>query len=374
MIIAGEVSGDLHGSALIHSLNKRTDFEFVGIGGEKMLTEGMETLFHIKDMAFLGFTEIIRHIPFIKRVQRKLIETIMAKSIKTVILIDYPGFNLNFAKKIKKMGVKIIYFISPQIWAWGKYRIKKIQRLVDKMLVLFPFEKEFYKNYEVDVEYVGHPLIERLDSYQFLSKSELYNKFGLDSHKEILLLMPGSREQEIKRIFPEAIKTAKNLAKKFNLQVVVLSPENIENKLYNSLTVISGFRVINENNYDFLKHSKLGIIKSGTSTLEAGLLGLPMVVVYSTSNLSYLIGKTLANIKNIAMINIIANKNIVPELIQGDAKSENIFKACAEILEYDEKYSQMRDSLLTVKKKFGNLKASENAANEIMNFLSYEKP
>lgn len=374
MIVAGEASGDLHGSALIKSLKKKTDLNFLGIGGDKMIAEGMKCLFHIKDMAFMGFAEIVRHLPFIKRVQRKLIDEIIESKIETVILIDYPGFNLNFARKVKKLGVKIIYYISPQIWAWGIHRIKKIQKLVDKMLVLFPFEKDFYQKYNIDAEYVGHPLIERFEVYPFLSREQLFDKFNLDMDKNILLLMPGSREQEVKRIFPETIKAAKELAKKFNLQIVVLSPDNINSNLYSEHTQEDGFTVVGKNNYDFLKHSKLGIIKSGTSTLEAGLLGLPMVVVYSTSNLSYLIGKTLATIENIAMINIIAGKNIVTELIQGDANKNKIYQVCSELLENNEKYTAMRQNLLAVKNHFGNYKASENAANEIINFLGYEKP
>ena len=217
MIIAGEISGDLHGSTLIESLlRKRNDLKIFGIGGDKMEAAGMDIQFHIKDMAFLGFAEVVKHIPFIKQVQKKLLNVIKEKNIRTVVLIDYPGFNLNFAKKLKRIGIKIIYYISPQIWAWGKNRIKKIKNRVDKMLVVFPFEKQFYNEHGVDAEFVGHPLIKRLGEYKFLSKEELINKYNLDANKGILLLLPGSRIQEIEKIFEILFVNKSHHKKKFS--------------------------------------------------------------------------------------------------------------------------------------------------------------
>ena len=170
LIIAGEASGDLHGSLLIHKIKAiAPEVNFYGIGGDRMVNEGLNLSFHVNQMAFLGFVEVIKHIPFIKKVQNELLSLIKEKEIGTAILIDYPGFNLNFAKKLKALNLKIIYYISPQIWAWGKGRIKKIKRLVDKMLVVFPFEEKLYKKEGIDCEFVGHPLIEILNNYNFLS-------------------------------------------------------------------------------------------------------------------------------------------------------------------------------------------------------------
>ncbi len=192
-MIAGEVSGDQIGAALIEDLKKLdNDICVFGIGGDRMIAAGMEIQYHIKRMAFLGFAEVIRHLPFIKKVQKGLLKTIKNENIKYAVLIDYPGFNLNFAKKLNAIGIKIVYYISPQVWAWGKSRIKKIKKVVDKMLVVYPFEEELYKKNEVEVELVEHPLIERINKYDFLSREELLSKFGL-SEKEILLVMPGSR-------------------------------------------------------------------------------------------------------------------------------------------------------------------------------------
>src|SRR4030066_2491883 len=190
MIIAGEVSGDMHGAALIHELKKLDhNIEIYGIGGNLMKSEGAYLIYHLNRMALMGFVEVVKHIPFIKKVQSELIELIKEKNIGTVVLIDYPGFNLNIAEKLKSLNVKIVYYISPQIWAWGKNRISKIKRLIDKMIVVFPFEQEIYKNAGVDVDYVGHPLVEIISKHKFLTKEDLFKIYQLDSEKEILLVM-----------------------------------------------------------------------------------------------------------------------------------------------------------------------------------------
>jgi len=373
MIIAGEISGDLHGSALIHSLlEKEKDLSIFGIGGEKMVAAGMNIQFHIKDMAFLGFAEVVKHIPFIKKVQKELLNVIKVNNIKTVVLIDYPGFNLNFAKKIKQLGIKVIYYISPQIWAWGKNRIKKIINRVDKMLVVFPFEKEFYLKHKVDAEFVGHPLIKRIREYKYLTREELFSKYNLDTEKNILLVLPGSRIQEIEKIFPETIIAANKLSKKYNLQTVILSPSTIDNELYANLSGITDCKIANDNGYDFMKHSKFGIIKSGTSTLEAGLHNLPFIAVYKTNFLTYYIARLLISIKHIAMINIISEMDIVPELIQNDVNSANIFNIINNYFtDNNSRIIKMKKNLEIVKEKLGELNSAENAAKIILSQMGY---
>lgn len=314
MIIAGEVSGDLHGASLIEELMKLDgNLEIYGIGGDRMQTAGMNLIYHINRMAFLGFIEVVKHIPFIKKVQHDLISVIKEKQIKNVVLIDYPGFNLSIAKKLKAMDINIIYYISPQIWAWGAGRIKKIKKLVSKMLVVFPFEEEIYKNAGVDVEFVGHPLPERINNYNFIPKDEFYNKFNLNDEKGILLILPGSRTHEVEKIFPEVIKAAERTADKFNLQVVIACSPNIDEKVFLKLSGRKKYSVIKGYTYELLKYARLGIVKSGTSTLEAGLFGLPMVIVYKTSYLTYLIGKNLIKVDNIGMANIITGEKLVPD-------------------------------------------------------------
>jgi len=371
MIITGEVSGDLIGGSLIIELKSlNPDLEVTGIGGDRMKAAGMNLIYHTDQMAFLGFVEVVKHLPFIHHVQKKLIDKIKSDKISSVVLIDYPGFNLSIAKKLKPLGVKIIYYVSPQLWAWAKGRVKKVRKLVDKMLVVFPFEVEFYTEENINVEYVGHPLVERINQYKFLSRDEFFSKFNLDKEKEIILIMPGSRKQEVKEIFPEVIKAANKLAEKFNFQVVVARSNNIDEKLFRDLGGQEKFVAIQDHNYELMKHSLFGIIKSGTSTLEAGYFALPMIVVYKTSPLTYLIGKQLVKLDRIGMVNILLDDMIVPELIQNDVESEKIFKAASKILSNNQAYEKMKLKLAQVKEKLGADGASKKAASSILEIMN----
>lgn len=370
LIIAGESSGDLHGAELVKNLLfLNPKLKIYGIGGEKMQEAGMQLIYHINKMAFLGFLEVVEHLPFIKKVQRDLINFVKEKRIKNIVLIDYPGFNLNIARKFKKLNLNITYYISPQIWAWGSGRIKKIKKMVNKMLVVFPFEENIYRKNSVDAEFVGHPLITSLNNYQFLTKEELYKEFGLKKDKEILLLLSGSREHEVKSIFPECIKAAESISKKFNLQIITACANNINEGLYYSLTDDKNFRVIKGFTYDLLRHSKLGIIKSGTSTLEAALLELPMIIVYKTSTITYLIGKSLVRINDIGMANILSGKKVVPELIQSKVKANYIIEEAGKLLSDETLYSNTKNELNKIKESLGNEDASRKAAEIIHSSL-----
>jgi lipid-A-disaccharide synthase len=368
MIVAGEVSGDLHGGFLVRALkNIDREIEVCGIGGDKMKAEGMDIVYHINKMAFLGFAEIVKHLPFIKRVQKDLLDIVKENKIKTIVLIDYPGFNLDFAEKVKSSGTKIVYYISPQIWAWGAGRVKKIKKLIDKMLVVFPFEEELYKKHGVNVEYIGHPLAERLNEYNFLNRDELIEKFNLDHTKEILLLMPGSRTHEIEQIFPESINAALKISEEFNMQTIIICSENIDEEIFQKLSEKQDYRIIRGFTYDFMKHAKIGIIKSGTSTLEAGIFGLPMVIVYKTNYLTYFIGRQLVKVKNIGLVNIVAGEKIVPELIQNKMKEHLIYNECRNILS-NSLYSSIKEKLGIIKERIfcpGQESASEKAARLI---------
>ncbi len=371
LIITGEVSGDLIGAALIRELRKLNgSLKVVGIGGNKMKSEGMEIIYHIDQMAFLGFVEVLKHLPFIKTVKRNLMHIVEERNIKNAVLIDYPGFNLSIAKKLKERGVKIIYYISPQIWAWGKNRINKMKILVNKMLVVFPFEKELYKDKGIDVEFIGHPIVERVNQYNFLTKEEFFNKFNLAKDKELLLIMPGSRNQEIRKIFPESLKAANRLADKFNMQIVVACSENMDENIFKNLDGIVHYKLIKGFNYDLMKHAKFGIIKSGTSTLEAGYFSLPMVIVYSTSFFTYFIGKHLITLDRIGMVNIILDDKVIPELIQSAVNENTIFSEAEKILSKKHNYDMMKRKLEDIKDKLGDVGASKNAAKTIFELIN----
>jgi len=367
LVIAGEASGDLHGAALIKAM-KALDpsLTFYGIGGDEMKHEGMELLYHSNKMAFLGFVEVIKHLPFIKKVRNDVLTLVKEKKIETCILIDYPGFNLSIAKTLHAMDRQIIYYISPQIWAWGKGRIHKIKKFVKKMLVLFPFEESFYKNAGVDASFVGHPLIERIDEYNFEERNEFFVRHQLDPQKEILLVLPGSRKQEVAKIFPAVITGAVETAKQFNMQVVVGCSSTIDENMFLRLTKENGYKIVKNKSYELFKYAKIGIVKSGTSTLEAALFGLPMVIVYKTSALTYAIGKALVTLQHIGLANIIAGETVVPELIQHEVTAKNLAAACGKFLSDQAYYEKVSEKLKNLKAVLGNKNASKTAAEIIV--------
>jgi len=367
LIITGEVSGDLIGASLIKELKKlNNSLKIVGIGGNRMKDENMEIIYHIDQMAFLGFIEVVKHLPFIKKVQRSLLEIVDKRKIKYAVLIDYPGFNLSIAKKLKARGVGIIYYVSPQIWAWGKNRINKMKNLINKMLVVFPFEKELYEKNGINVQFTGHPIVERVDQYNFLTSEELYNKFSLEKGKELLLIMPGSRNQEVRKIFPESLKAANRLAAKFNMQVVVACSENMDENIFKDIGGTGSFKLIKGFNYDLMRYAKFGIIKSGTSTLEAGYFALPMVIVYRTSFFTYFIGRQLITLDRIGMVNIILDGKVIPELIQAEVNEKTIFSEAEKILSSEQDYILQKRKLENIKDKLGKIGASKNAAQLII--------
>jgi len=371
MIIAGESSGDIHGAELAKRLlTLKPDLRIYGVGGERMKSAGVKLNFHIKDFSFLGFVEVIKHLSFIKKARNNLLKFIAENKIKLVVLIDYPGFNLNFAKNLFGKNIKVVYYISPQVWAWGKKRVKKIKKYVNRMIVVFPFEEKFYKEHSVNAIYVGHPLIEKFENFKFLTKETFYKKHKLPVEKEILAIFPGSRIDEVKKILPPIIRAALKLKDKFGIQPVISVADTIDDNWLKSI-IPPEFSLIKRDNYNLMKHAKFGIIKSGTSTLEAAFLNLPMIVVYKTNYLTYLIGKRLVNLNSISMPNILAEKKIVRELIQNQLTEKNIFTAVAYYLNHPEEIEKLKGALKLLKSKFeGKKNASLKSAKLILDLLN----
>jgi len=370
LLIAGESSGDLHGSNLMSRIKAyQPDISFKGIGGLRMIEEGLEAVRNTKEMNFMGFVEIIRHLPFIRRTMKELESLLVSWHPDLVILIDYPGFNLKFAPLVKKRGIPLMYYISPQLWAWHKSRVALVKKHVDRMVVLFDFEREFYRKYGVNVDFVGHPLLDVVRSS--VDCSAFRKSLGVDEGVPLVGLLPGSRVQEIKQLLPSMAASISMLRKKRGSVVAVLGcvPE-IDDSIYEPY--IGGTDVIPLRNkaYDIMAHSDVLVVTSGTATLEAGISGTPMVIVYRTSLLTYIIGRMLVNISNIGLINIVAGSRIVPELWQNQVTPDNIAMHIEKILNDQSLRSRMRDLLSAAKSRLGEPGASERAANIALEMMS----
>ena len=368
LIIAGEASGDLHGASLVKALREaEPGIGLFGVGGERMKAEGFETLFHINQMAFLGFGEVVKHIPYILRVQKKLLIEAKARNVDAVVLIDYPGFNLNIAKKFKKLGIRVIYYIAPQIWAWGQKRVKKLKERTDTVLAVFPFEEKFFREKGVNVKFVGNPLAERISEYCFMPEADFREKRGLDSRKEILAVLPGSRKHEVELLLKPALEAAFVIAEKFGFQIVVGCAGTIDESLIREISPGGGYTIIKGYEFEIKKYARFGIVKSGTSTMESALLDMPMVIIYKTSSLTYQIGKRLIKIGNLGMVNIIAGETISPELIQDEVTGEKIASEVSKVLESPDLLEKQFKGFARIKENLGRHKASVTAARMILN-------
>ena len=365
LIVAGEVSGDIHGGKLVKAIKELSpELKIAGIGGENMRSSGMELLRSVNEMSFLGFTEVIKHLPFVRKVMNELLEWIEEEHPKIVVLIDYPGFNLRLAEKAKKLGCKIIYYISPQIWAWGKGRIKKIARLIDQMIVVFPFEEELYRNAGVAVEFVGHPILENLEVNS--SKEDFFSENNLNPNEKMIGLLPGSRTQEVKNHYKPMIDAVEKLKSEFpNVQSITAESPGVDKVVY---TEIAGnnSQKYTDKTHDVMKHSDLLFVASGTATLESACFGTPLLVVYRVSPISWLIGKMLVNIDSIGLVNIVAGKKIAPELLQSELTPFRLAHEALNILKDEKSYAETSAELLKVKKLLGEPGASKKAAKLII--------
>jgi lipid-A-disaccharide synthase len=363
-IIAGEASGDLHGSNLVKELQKRdTEVHIRGWGGDLMQTAGVEIIKHYRELAFMGFVEVISNLGTIIRNLKFCKQDILSYNPEAIILIDYPGFNLRIADWAKKNGFKIIYYISPQVWAWKENRVKKIRKCVDKMLVILPFEKEFYKKkWDFEVEYVGHPLIEVIDRFRSTRVTSPI------SHKPIIALLPGSRRQEILKKLPIMLEVSSYF---LDYQFIVAKAPGQDDLLYDPLMKpYSNVTSIANDTYRLLSQAKAALVTSGTATLEAALFGVPEVVCYKGSRLSYQIARRIIKIKYICLVNLIMDKLVVKELIQDDLTKSNLIIELKKITENEsavKKLAEEYQNLRALLQKGGN--ASANAAEIIVQFL-----
>lgn len=369
LIIAGEASGDLHGSNLIKSiLETDSSIKLYGIGGSRMQAFGFNAVFDSKNLSVVGIVEVLAKLPVIKKAFDKLKALLDNDRPDAVVLIDYPDFNLRFAKEAKKRNIPVIYYISPQVWAWRRGRVKKIAKLVDKMLVIFPFETAVYRDAGIDVEYVGHPLIDEADIS--FSKREAREKLGIADNSTVVAIAPGSRMVEVSRIMPEAAAAAEIIKREFpDVEFVLPLANTLKHDSVKCFLKDIPVMIFENRMYDVMKASDIAIVASGTATLETALCETPMIVIYKVSPLTYWLGKILINLNYISLVNIVAEKKVVPELIQWDAKPDNISREVLKILKDKEIYNNMLAGIKAVKEKLGRCGASERAAQIILNLI-----
>lgn len=358
-IIAGEASGDLHGSNLIKALKaQRPDIQCRIWGGNLMQAAGGELVKHYRDLAFMGFAEVLKNLRTILRNIAFCKKDIINFQPDALVLIDYPGFNLRIAKWAKQQGFKVIYYISPQIWAWHTSRVHDIKRDVDKMLVILPFEEAFYKKYGVEAEFVGHPLLDAIGTSPTPdSQSGIQNRIAL---------LPGSRRQEVQRILPRMLEITPDFPE---YEFVVAGASSLPEIFYRPfLEKYPRVRWVQGQTYDLFRQVKAALVKSGTSTLEAALFGVPEVVCYAGSPLSYLIARQLVNVKYISLVNLIMDRPLVQELIQNELNKKNLKAALTDILS-PEKTASLQAGYAELRHRLGDGGASEKAARAILRFL-----
>ena len=372
VIIAGESSGDLHASHLIKNLQQISDnIKVSGLGGKLMKEAGAKIYFDLTDIAVIGFFEILKNLSKFKTAFRLLLEKIDEIKPDVVILIDYPGFNLKIAKEIKKRNIPIIYYISPQVWAWGRNRIKLIANLIDKMIVIFKFEENLYKREKIDTYFTGHPLIDIVKTTK--SKEDMIADYNLSASKFIITLMPGSRENEVRKNLPIMLETASLIQEKLrNTQFLIIQSSSVSRLLFEEILKKAKVRaeLISNEAYNILGASDFAIVCSGTATLESAILKTPLVIVYKISFLSWLFIKHLIKIPHIGLVNIVRGRKIIPEFIQYNANPERIAQFIIDCLTDIDKIKNIKEELLKVKELLGLPGASKRAAEAVVDFLN----
>ena len=361
-LIAGEASGDLHGSNLVKALTQIDHGANIRAwGGDLMSGAGAEVVKHYRDLAFMGFTEVIRNLPTIMKNLSFCKKDIEAFQPDVLVLIDYPGFNLRIAKWAKAKGLRVVYYISPQVWAWKEGRVHAIKKMVDKMLVILPFEEAFYKKYDYKVEYVGHPLVQVVNQYR-------EQHHVIKQAKPVIALLPGSRKQEVSKKLPVMLAASQHFK---DYQFVVAKASSLEDDFYNQfLAAYPGVGSVKDKTYALLSEASAALVTSGTATLETALFEVPEVVCYKGSSISYQIAKRLIKIKYISLVNLIMDKPVVKELIQDDFTVANLVKELDRILHDHEAVSQMRNDYAALRKLLQQEEnASSRAAQEIIGLL-----
>lgn len=358
-LLAGEESGDIHGSNLIRQLKKLADFSLYGTGGKRLKSLGQQQYFDVNHMTIIGISEVLSKLHFVFKMFKTLKKSLLEVNPDLVILVDYPGFNLRFAKFAKQHGFNVVYFIAPQVWAWHYSRVKNIRKYVDLVLCILPFEEKIFKNEGINAKYIGNPIVDNIQTKMEIKK-EFYGLNGLSPDKKTIGLFPGSRKREIDALMPEILNAYKSLKGEFNF--ILAAASNIDVNEILKYTDGTGIKVVQDYNYDVMKYADLLWICSGTATLEAAILETPMVILYKVGKLTELIGRTLIKTKFIGLPNIISGEEVICELIQDKMNSEEIIENTRKILK---DYLDIKSKLRRISKKFLGMNPSVEASTEI---------
>ena len=364
MIVAGEASGDLHGGNLVQAMHRiDPTIRFYGVGGRKLREAGVKLMADSADMAVVGLTEVVSKLGMILQVMAQLKASMRKDRPDLVILIDYPDFNLSLAKAAKKYGIKVFYYISPQVWAWRKGRIRQIKKTVDKMAVILPFEASLYNEAGVNTEFVGHPLLDVVEAKY--SRKEAILKFGLKEGVTTVGILPGSRQSEVARLLPEMLKAAEIIEKKLKpVQFVLPLADTLDIAFVSQIISEYSIKVelIRNEVYDVISCADIAVVASGTATLETALMETPMIIIYKVSAPSYYVGKMVINVDHIGLVNIIAGKTVVPELIQDEASPEKIAAMVMDIITDSKRMADIKTELSKISDMLGSPGAAERTA------------
>ena len=367
LISAGEASGDLYAGAVTRGIKQlNPEAEVFGMGGDCLREAGGEVLFDIKDHSLMGFVEVLKKLPDVWKLRNAFIDLMEKRKPDVLLTIDYPGFNMRLAKLAKERGINVVYFIAPQVWAWRPGRAADVAKVTDKIACIFPFECDFYKSYGADIEFIGHPLVDTVKPS--LSRKEAEELAGKRTGHPLILLMPGSREMEIQRLLPVMLDAVKILKQKRpELDFAIPRAATIAKEILEDSVRQAGLniRLIEGHNYDVMSVADLAIVTSGTVTLEAAMCGLGCEILYKSSPVSFWIAKRVVKIPNIGLPNIVAGRQIEPELLQDDCTPDKIASTALELLK-PERFAQLQRDLLEVKEKLGEPGAVKRVAELVL--------
>lgn len=363
LVVAGEASGDLHGARLLTELRQiAPGLQAYGLGGRELQAAGAELIAESSEISVVGITEVARILPRARVIFDALLAEVDRRGTRTALLIDFPDFNLRLAKALSRRGVKVLYYISPQIWAWRRGRVRTIARLIHQMLVILPFEVEFYRRHGVEAVHVGHPLVDEVPQL-----AQRWDREEIEGSPRTITLLPGSRDSEIAANLPVMLEAAAILHKEFPCRVRLIKAPSVDDRVLSRLIAESGVNpeIVYEDRFRAIADSHLAICASGTATLEVGLLRTPMVMVYRVSRWTYLLGRMLVRLPHIALVNLVLGSPVVPELIQDDASPARIAATASGILSDRDKIRRMRDELGQLRQSLGDSGASRRAARAV---------